>query len=106
MPKERLEETKGRMAGMSADAFIGAWKGLIAWEGARERVSAINVPAHVIYGNLDTGFLVEGSQRLAKAIPGTGETMIPETAHQPQWERPQLFNAALGAFLNSVSGER
>jgi pimeloyl-ACP methyl ester carboxylesterase len=94
------------MAGMSADAFIGAWKGLIAWEGARERVSAINVPAHVIYGNLDTGFLVEGSQRLAKAIPGAGETMIPETAHQPQWERPQLFNAALGAFLNSVSGER
>jgi hypothetical protein len=32
--------------------------------------------------------------------------MIPETAHSPQWERPELFNAALGAFLNQVSGER
>jgi pimeloyl-ACP methyl ester carboxylesterase len=106
MPKERLEETKGRMARMSVDAFIGAWEGLSAWTGARDRVGAINVPALAIYGDLDTGFLVEGSQRLARSIPGAEEAMIPETAHSPQWERPQLFNAALGAFLNRVSGER
>jgi pimeloyl-ACP methyl ester carboxylesterase len=106
MPAERLEETKGRMARMSVDAFIGSWEGLASWPGARERVSAIDVPSLVIYGNLDTGFLVEGSGRLAKSIPGARETIIPETAHSPQWERPQLFNAALGTFLNEVSGER
>ncbi len=106
MPQERLDETKARMARMSVDAFIGSWDGLSSWQGALDRVSAIKVPALAIYGNLDTGFLVEGSQRLAKSIPGAQEAMIPETAHQPQWERPELFNAALGAFLNSVSGER
>jgi pimeloyl-ACP methyl ester carboxylesterase len=106
MPAERLEETRGRMARMSVDAFIGSWDGLSAWTGARDRVSAINVPALVVYGNMDTGFLVEGCERLAKSIPGARAEMIPETAHSPQWERPELFNAALGAFLNQVSGER
>lgn len=106
MPKERLEETKGRMSRMSADAFIGAWEGLSSWQGARDRVDEINVATLVIYGDMDTGFLVEGSKRLAKSIPGAQESMIPETAHSPQWERPPLYNAVLGAFLNRVSGER
>jgi pimeloyl-ACP methyl ester carboxylesterase len=106
MPAERQEETDRRLAGMSVDAFIGAWSGLEAWPGTRDRASAIKTPTLVLYGDLDTGFLIEGSLRLAKAIEGAEVAVIPETAHQPQWERPQLYNAALGAFLNRVSGER
>jgi pimeloyl-ACP methyl ester carboxylesterase len=106
MPKERLEETRQRLARMSVDAFIGAWHGLESWEGTLERARKINVPTLVIYGGIDTGFLVEGSKRLAANIPGSELAMIPETGHSPQWERPELFNSALGAFLNRVCGER
>ncbi|HEY5638994.1 MAG TPA: alpha/beta hydrolase [Dehalococcoidia bacterium] len=106
MPPDRLEETRVRMSKMSADAFIGSWHGLERWQGARDRAAQIKAQTLVIYGDLDTQFLIAGSQRLAAAIQGAELAVIPETAHQPQWERPQLFNAALGAFLNKVSGER
>jgi len=106
LPEERQTFTDERLAKMSVDSFIGAWQALEAWRGARDRVSAINVPSLVIYGDLDTGFLIEGSKRLAQNIPDAQLAVIPQAAHQPQWERPDLFNAALGAFLNQVAGER
>lgn len=106
MPAERLEETRIRMSKMSADAFIGAWNGLEQWKGTGDRAAQIKAQTLVIYGDLDTEFLIQGSQRLAAAIPDAELSVIPEAAHQPQWERPQLYNAALGAFLNKVSGER
>jgi len=39
-------------------------------------------------------------------IPDAEAAVIPECGHSPQFERPPLFNAALGAFLNRVCGER
>ena len=106
MPAARLEETTERLAVMSVDAFIGAWEGLAAWQGAETRASAITTPTLVIYGDIDTQFIIDGSISLAATIPGAELAVIPETGHQAQWERPELFNSALGAFLNRVSGER
>ncbi|MEK7246922.1 MAG: alpha/beta hydrolase [Chloroflexota bacterium] len=107
MPAERTDETNIRMSKMSVDAFIGAWDGLAAWPGTRgARSAGISSPALVIYGDLDTGFLIEGAKRLATNIPNAQLAVIPQTAHSPQWERPELYNAALGAFLNEISGER
>ncbi len=107
MPRERTQETNERLAAMSIDAFIGAWEGLSAWQGTRgERARQISAPTLVIYGDLDNGVIIGGSRRLAETIEGAELAVIPETGHSPQWERPELFNAALGAFFNRVSGER
>jgi pimeloyl-ACP methyl ester carboxylesterase len=106
MPSERLGETKRRLAAMSVDAFIGAWNGLSAWQGTRARSEAIMTPTFVIYGDIDTQFIIDGSRSLAATIPGAELAVISQTGHSPQWERPALFNAALGEFLNRVSGER
>jgi 3-oxoadipate enol-lactonase len=106
MPAARLQETKERLAAMSVHAFIGAWHGLASWQGAETRAAAITAPALVIHGDIDTQFIIDGSRSLAATIPGAELAVIPQTGHQPQWERPELFNAALGAFLNRVSGER
>jgi pimeloyl-ACP methyl ester carboxylesterase len=107
MPAERTDETNIRMSKMSVDAFIGAWHGVTAWQGTRgARSAGISAPTLVIYGDLDMEFLIEAAKRLATNIPKAQLAVVPQAAHSPQWERPELYNAALGAFLNSVSGER
>ncbi|MEX0682786.1 MAG: alpha/beta hydrolase [Dehalococcoidia bacterium] len=106
MPAERTAETAVRLSKMSVDSFIGAWHGLSDWPGSKDRAAGIEAPTLVIYGDLDAGFLVDAAKRLATAIPDAELAVVPQAAHSPQFERPELFNAALGAFLNRVSGER
>jgi 3-oxoadipate enol-lactonase/4-carboxymuconolactone decarboxylase len=101
LPTERLEEVKLRLSKMSADSFIGAWQGLLDWEGTIHRAQKISVPTLIIYGDLDIPGLIKGSLKLAELIPGARVAVIPETAHQPQWERPELFNRALRDHLDA-----
>ncbi|HSP55708.1 MAG TPA: alpha/beta hydrolase [Dehalococcoidia bacterium] len=103
MPKERLEETKGRLSRMTVDAFIGAWDGLSNWQGTHQRAQDIGLLTLVIWGDMDSPFIIEGSSRLVKTIPNAEPAIIPECGHSPQWERPPLFNAALAGFLERVS---
>lgn len=98
MPPERQEETKRRLAAMSVDGFIGAWQALASWPGTRERARDIAAPTMVIYGDLDVP-LIEPAKRLASTIPGAVLEVVPQAAHSPQYERPELFNAALRRHL-------
>ena len=103
MPAERLEETSVRLSRMTVDAFIGAWNGLSAWQGTHERARNIGLPTLVLWGDLDSAFIIEGSARLLGTIPDAEAAVIPECGHSPQYERPLLFNAALSGFLSRVS---
>jgi pimeloyl-ACP methyl ester carboxylesterase len=98
LPAARAEEEKRRLARMSVDGFIGGWNALSSWPGTKERAAAIRVPTLVIYGELDAG-LLKGAQWLAETIPGAVRAEIPEAGHSPQYERPDLFNAALRAHV-------
>ncbi len=99
MPPERLEETQQRLSRQSPDAFLGAWQGLVEWAGADGRAAAISTPTLIVYGSLDAPGIVAGSQRLAQQIPNAQVEIIPEAAHSPQWERPELFNRTLRQHL-------
>ena len=101
MPADRLQEMKVRLSKMSPNAFIGAWDALVTWEGTKSRAREISVPTLVIYGDLDAPALIRGSKRLAELIPGARVEVIPEAAHSPQWERPELFNRALRRHLEA-----
>jgi len=101
MPADRLDETKVRLSKMSPDAFIGAWQGLESWEGTADRAARITAPTLIIYGDLDAPMLIRGSSKLAQLIPNVQVEVIPETAHSPQWERPELFNRALRRHLEA-----
>jgi pimeloyl-ACP methyl ester carboxylesterase len=101
MPPERLEETKVRLANMSPDAFLGAWHGLVDWEGTQDRAAGISTPTLVIYGDQDGPGLIAASAVLVKLIPNSTVEVIPEAAHSPQWERPELFNRALRRHLEA-----
>jgi pimeloyl-ACP methyl ester carboxylesterase len=105
MPPERLEEMKVRLSKMSPDGFIGAWQALVDWQGTRRRADAISTPTLVIYGDLDAPMLINGSTRLAELIPNAQVEVVPETAHSPQWERPELFNRALRLHLEAHAAQ-
>jgi pimeloyl-ACP methyl ester carboxylesterase len=98
MPEERSAEEKERLARMSIDGFLGCWSALETWDGVKERAHLIAAPTLVVYGALDN-LLVEASKRLATVIPDAQLVEIPEAGHSPQYERPELFNAALRSHL-------
>jgi len=102
MSQERMEEQKARLARMSVDGYLGAWSALDQWPGVRDRLHEIAVPTLVIYGELDT-YLVRAAKQLAEGIPTATLVEIPQAAHSPQEERPDLFNAALREHLLRAS---
>jgi pimeloyl-ACP methyl ester carboxylesterase len=105
MPKEREEETRKRLAHMSVDAFIGVYAGLQGWQGTGSRLASIVTPTLVIYGDLDVSPLIQAATEMAQKIPGAVLEAMPECGHAPQYERPELFNAALRRHLErAVAG--
>jgi pimeloyl-ACP methyl ester carboxylesterase len=100
---ERKQEEKERLSRMSVDGFIGAWEGLGAWRGTEDRAHRITAPTMVIYGALDAPF-AEPAKWFAGQIADTVIEVVPEAGHSPQYERPELFNAALRRHLDRNAG--
>jgi 2-succinyl-6-hydroxy-2,4-cyclohexadiene-1-carboxylate synthase len=99
MPAERKQEEKERLSRMSVDAFIGAWNALGAWRGVEDRAHEIDLPTMIIYGALDAPF-AEPAKWFASKIANSIIEVVPEAGHSPQFERPDLFNAALRRHLD------
>jgi pimeloyl-ACP methyl ester carboxylesterase len=62
------------------------------------RLGEIAAPALVVVGSLDQPSILARCERIAEGIPGA-ETVTLPTAHLPNMELPEEFNAALRAFL-------
>jgi 2-succinyl-6-hydroxy-2,4-cyclohexadiene-1-carboxylate synthase len=103
MPPERKQEEKERLARMSIDGFIGAWNALGAWRGTEDRAHAITAPTMIIYGSLDTPFAAP-AKWFASTIANATVEVVPDAGHSPQFERPELFNAALRRHLERNGG--
>jgi len=102
MPAERQAETQERLAAMSADAFIGAGIGLRSWAGTADRLAEIRARTMVIYGDLDSYvMMIEAAKHMAATIPNATLEVVPQAGHSPQYERPELFNAALRRHLEA-----
>ncbi len=98
MTEERAAEERERLSKMSVDAFIGIARGIDAWPGTRGRLETLRMPVLAICGELDAAFL-RAIQRMGELIPGCVVQIIPQAGHSPQYERPDLFNAALRRHL-------
>ena len=64
--------------------------------------AALHIPTLVIWGEQDPLVPVAVGRRLADLIPGARLRVLPGTGHQPQWEAPDAFHAAVQAFLAEV----
>jgi pimeloyl-ACP methyl ester carboxylesterase len=70
------------------------------WEsGFAARIGTIPHPTLVIWGEDDRVFPVAVGEELNQAIKGSRFARIPKAGHIPQWERPDLVNQSLIAFI-------
>jgi len=103
MPAGRRDYERRRMTQMSVDGFIGAWQALTTWMGTRDRAHQIGVPTLVIYGALDAS-IVDGMKFLGSTIVGAVVEEVQDAAHCPQFERPDIFNAAVRKHVERNAG--
>jgi pimeloyl-ACP methyl ester carboxylesterase len=73
---------------------------------AAERLAQISAPTLILYGDKDVLDVREAAGPLAAAIPSARLAVIPDTAHLPQMERPELFNEIVLGFLRDVASTR
>lgn len=66
---------------------------------ALNRLGAIRAPTLVVYGDIDQPNILAAAGLLASRIPGAQKTMIPDTAHLPNMEKPDEFNRVVLDFL-------
>lgn len=80
-------------------ALIAATRATVAADLQRQAADAA-VPTLLVWGGRDAIVPPQIGERLASGMPSAELVVIPEAGHQPMWETPVAFNAALAAFLS------
>jgi pimeloyl-ACP methyl ester carboxylesterase len=83
----------------SSDAIAGAIRALMTRPDSTALLSSIHVPTLVVVGDEDTVTPPSASEEMHHAIAGSELVRIPQAGHLSNLEQPELFNAALAAFL-------
>lgn len=63
------------------------------------QLERVQVPTHLLWGDLDLAYFSERCEQMAARIPCAQCTLMPGVAHLPSLEAPEAFNAALAGFL-------
>jgi pimeloyl-ACP methyl ester carboxylesterase len=73
---------------------------------AAERLAEISSPTLIVYGDKDIMDVRQAAGPLAAAIPDARQAVIPDAAHLPQMERPEVFNEIVMWFLLGLDSRR
>ncbi len=92
-----------RMMSMDPLAFGALGTEMCDQEPLTEKLSAIDCPTTIIVGNQDRAFLAP-SEEMAAAIPGARMVVIPDAAHSPQLENPEVWFSAIREHLRWARG--
>ena len=69
-----------------------------------KRVGRHARPVLVIWGMQDPQVPIESSVPLLEAMPRGRLVAVEDAGHLPQWEQPEIVNAAILEFLREVNG--
>jgi 3-oxoadipate enol-lactonase len=100
---ELVEHVRELILGTSPRGVCDALAGLAARADSTPTLREIRVPTLVVCGEEDTLTPVAEAETMAEAIPGSRLEVIPEAGHLANLEDPEAFNAALRAFLSTLS---
>lgn len=85
--------------------IMAARHALPTWErDFAPRISSITHPTMVIWGEHDRVFPIVVGEELHQRIRGSTFVRIPHAGHMPQWERPDLVNRSLIAYIQASPG--
>jgi 3-oxoadipate enol-lactonase len=96
-----LERAVACMASISPAAYRAALHCLVEFD-RRADLGAIRCPTLVLAGERDRVAPPEVVERLARAIAGARYELLPGVGHLANLERPDVFDAALGPFLDGL----
>lgn len=82
----------------SIQAILAGLDAMRAWSGV-DALSAIHAKTLVIWGDCDRTYPWTQTEQLWRSISGASLAVIPQCAHAPHWEKPDLFNTILTGFL-------
>ena len=94
------ERVRSLALASSADAIAGAIRAMMTRPDSTSQLSAIHVPTLIVVGDEDTVTPPAASEEMHRAIAGSELVRIPEAGHLSNLERPDVFTAALTAFLS------
>lgn len=69
---------------------------------AAKRIADLHLPVLIVIGDLDEDYISRAANFMASNIPGSRTIVMPGTAHLPNMEFPQEFNAHVQTFLDSL----
>jgi 3-oxoadipate enol-lactonase len=95
---ELMEQMRAMARRTSLDGYLGCAAAIRDMTIA-EGLGRITAPTLVIAGEADTSTPLPVLERIARSIPGAQLQTIPDAAHMPTMEQPELCNAQLERFL-------
>ena len=101
--KRYIDETLVNPLAQEGDAFFATAQACIDWDGVRDRLGAVSVPALVIVGDEDITCPPVLSREVAAALPRAELVVLPGEAHQPFQESPELWNPIVADFWRRVA---
>jgi pimeloyl-ACP methyl ester carboxylesterase len=69
---------------------------------AAKRIGELRLPVLIVIGDLDEEYIARAADFMAANIPGARKIVMPGTAHVPNMEFPNEFNAHVQTFLDSL----
>jgi pimeloyl-ACP methyl ester carboxylesterase len=69
---------------------------------AAKRIGELHLPVLIVMGDLDEEYIARAADFMTANIPGARKIVMQGTAHLPNMEFPQEFNAHVQAFLDSL----
>lgn len=99
-----LSAERASVVHRDASGLAHAARGMLTQRDASviDTLPRITVPSLVVVGADDTPFLA-ASDYMAAKIPGARKVVIPSAGHAANIDQPQLFNEAVGAFLDDLA---
>lgn len=73
-------------------------------DSAMHSLAQITAPTLLVVGDLDFANIIDLHEELSETIETSFATVIEDTAHLPNMERPDLFNPLLLEFLDAIAG--
>jgi len=95
-----VEQVRALMLSSSAEAIGGGLRALMTRPDSTPQLQSIHVPTLIVVGDEDTLTPPAAAEEMHRGVAGSQLVRIPQAGHLSNLEQPELFNAALAAFLS------